>query len=341
MKPKTIQSLLVAALLAPGALYAQTSSTTTPVGYITHDIAGAGANPSASTIIAPTLVRAADFAGTSTVTPSGGAVITFAGGVPTDLSGASVLEITSGASEGWWSTIVSSTSTTITITDNFPDSLPASTAVSVRKHSTLESFLGFNAIGLSTFNGSDPSDEVQVFDASTQTSISYAFVSAEDWGDLDNYPNGVWLNLVSSEPDNGKVILPGTAVLVKRIVSGGLSFVSSGTVKTTKTDIDIYEGSNLVGSTIAALGTLGSHNFASQIFQWDGSNTDYDEIQILLSTQSTVPYASIEDGGAVMWNIAASDYANTQPFEAGTGVIFVRSENDASTITLPGSTITP
>ena len=332
---------MVAALLAPGALFAQTSSTTTPVGYITHDIAGAGANPSASSIIAPTLVRAADFAGSSTVSPSGGAVITFAGGVPTGLDDASVLEITSGASEGWWSTIVSSTSTTITIADNFPGSLPANTMVSVRKHTTLESFLGFNTIGLSTFNGSDPSDEILVFDAASQTSISYAFITANDWGDLDNYPNGVWLNLVSSEPENDKVILPGTAVLVKRILSGSLSFVSSGTVKTTKTDIDIYTGFNLVGSTIAALGTLGSHNFAPQIFQWDGSNTNYDELQILLPTQSTVPYASIEDGGPVMWNIAASDYANAIAFDAGTGVIFQRSENPASTITLPGTTITP
>ena len=35
MKPKSIQSLLAVALLAPGALFAQTTATTTPVGYET------------------------------------------------------------------------------------------------------------------------------------------------------------------------------------------------------------------------------------------------------------------------------------------------------------------
>ena len=34
MKPKSIQSLLAVALLAPGALFAQTTATTTPVGYV-------------------------------------------------------------------------------------------------------------------------------------------------------------------------------------------------------------------------------------------------------------------------------------------------------------------
>jgi uncharacterized protein (TIGR02597 family) len=38
MKPKTIQSILAAALLAPGALFAQTTATTTPVGYITYTV---------------------------------------------------------------------------------------------------------------------------------------------------------------------------------------------------------------------------------------------------------------------------------------------------------------
>jgi hypothetical protein len=38
MKPKTIQSILAAALLAPGALFAQTTATTTPVGYETVNL---------------------------------------------------------------------------------------------------------------------------------------------------------------------------------------------------------------------------------------------------------------------------------------------------------------
>ena len=37
MKPKSIKSLLALALLAPGALFAQTTAKTTPVGYVTTE----------------------------------------------------------------------------------------------------------------------------------------------------------------------------------------------------------------------------------------------------------------------------------------------------------------
>jgi hypothetical protein len=339
MKPKSILTALTAALLAPGALFAQTTATTTPVGYITHTVAGAGAAASADTYVAPTLIQAAEFAGQSTVSPSGGSVVTFASGVPTNLNGSYVLEITAGDKEGWWSTIESSTSTSITLADPLPDNLPANVSVSVRKHSTLENFLGFNSIGLGTFNGADASDEVQVFNPSTQTAQPFAFVTAEDWGDTQNYPNGVWLNLESGEPENNKIISPGSSVRIKRIAADPVTFVSTGAVKTTKTEVDVYEGVNFLGSTIAASGTLGSANFASQLNQWDGSSAEYDEIQILAIDQSVVPFASIDDGGPVIWNISLSDYGTSQEFAGGTGLVLKRVGNPASTIVISGTTV--
>ncbi len=337
MKSSISYSLLLAAA-ACGVAVGQTTAYTTPVGYITHSIAGAGSSESAQTFIAPTMINASVFTGQSSVSPSGGTVITFAGGVPADLDGSYVLEISGGASEGWWNTVVSSTATTITVNNNFPADLLAGVNISVRKHSTLESFLGFNNPGLVSYNGADASDEVQVFDPIAQSAAPYAFVAGADWGD-PAYPNGVWLNLSSGEVENNKVIEPGTAVSIKRVGSDPLSFTSVGTVKTTKTQVDIYEGFNFVGSTKAASGTLGNVNFASQLFQYDGASDAYDELQIVSADQVAVPYAAIDDGGPVMWNIAAGDYATTQSFAEGTGLLLKRVGNSSSVITLDGSVI--
>jgi hypothetical protein len=340
MKPKSIKSLLALALLAPGALFAQTTAKTTPVGYITHEIASGEsfAPGGAATLISPTLIRPTEFAGVSTVSPSGGAVITFTAGVPADLNDTYVLEISSGVKEGWWSTVASSTATTITVDDAFPSSLPAGTQVTVRKHNTLESFLGFNNPGLVTFNGVDSSDEVQILNPVTQQSTPYAFVTADDLGD-PAYPNGAWLNVSSSEPANNTVILPGTCVLVKRIGNSALSFVSTGAVKTTKTEVDIYPDFNFLGTAQAANGTFGTSGLASQLNLWDGVGTDYDELQNVLATQSSIPYAAIDDGGPVMYNISSSDYATTEPIKEGTGMFLKRTGNAASTIVLQGSVV--
>lgn len=314
---------------------------TSPVGYISHSIAGAGTSAAAETYIAPTLINDPKFAGLSSASPSGGAVVTFSGGVPTTLNGSYVLEITSGSSEGWWSTVVSSTATSITVNDSFPAALPDNVRVAVRKHATFATFLGFDIPGLVTYNGVDASDEIQVFNPISQSATAYAFVTASDWGDLENYPNGVWLNLVSGEPDNDAIIEPGTSVKVKRVGSTALSFTSTGTVKTTKTQVDIYPGFNFVAATQAASGTFGSVDFAPQLHQWDGTNTDYDELQKVYLNQTTVPFAAIDDGGPVIWNITLGEYGTSEPFAEGTGVVINRVGHPSSTITLQGSAVTP
>ena len=341
MKPKSILTALAAALLAPGALFAQTTATTTPVGYITHSIAGAGTEPAAETYVAATLVQSNEFVGQTTVTPSGGDVATFSGGVPASLNGEYVLEITTGPNAGWWSTVVSSNSTTVTVFDEFPASLPANTQISIRKHSTLQNFMGLNTPGLVEFNGSDASDEVQIFDPVTQSAISYVFVSGDNLGD-PSFPDGAWFNLNTSLPEAVTVITPGSSVVVKRIGSSALSFVSTGTVKTTSTQVDVYDGFTFIGATNAGSGTLDSYNFADQLNPWDGSQSEgYDELQILGADQQGTIFTAIDEGTKVIWSISASDYAGTTPFPAGTGLVFRRIGIAASTITIPGSTVAP
>lgn len=338
MKPFIPYSLLAAAALC-GVAFGQ-SATTTPVGYITINIAGSGTADSADTYISPTLIQPTEFAGISNVSPSGGDLISFAStSVPTGLDQTYVLEITSGAFEGWWSTVLSSTASSIQVNDSFPSGLPAGVTVSVRKHNTLGSFLGANAPGLITFDGVNDNDEVQVLDPVDQVVKTFAYVSAEDLG----APEGAWFDLTQSEVANDFVIEPGSAVKVKRVGDANLSFVMSGEVKTTKTQVDLFTSFNWVGTLLATGQTLDGMTLNSQLIQFDGVSANYDELQILRSTQIVEPFAAIDDGsgGATMFNLATSEVAGDEPFPEGTGVVILRTGNPASTITIPGTVVAP
>jgi hypothetical protein len=333
MKPFIPYSLL-AAFAACGLASAQTA-VTTPVGYITHTIAANGS--AADTYLSATLVQPTVFAGTSTVTPTGGDTITFSGGVPTDLDETYVLEITSGASEGWWSTVTSSTATTIVVNDEFPSGLPADTQVSVRKHNTLHSFLGDNNPGLIDFNGEDPNDDVQILDPVTQSAKSYAWVTAAN----SETPNGIWFDLAESADATNVIIEPGAAVKINRIGATELTFTSTGTVKTTKTQVDIFPDFNWVGTQLATGSTLGAMNFATQLNPFDGESIDYDELQFIRPSQVAEPFAAVDDGGLIMFDIGNSLDATSEPFEEGTGVVIIRTGNPESVITIPGTVVTP
>jgi hypothetical protein len=338
MKPLSYS--LIAAALACGLASAQTTAYTTPVGYITCNVAGTPAGfTSADTYISPSLIESSEYAG---VTVSAlGKELTFTSGVPATFGTAYVLEITSGASEGWWSTVMSSTATTITLNDAFPAGLSAGVAVSVRKHSTLLSFLGNNTPGFVTFNGADPSDEVQIFNPVTQGAVPYAFVSGADLGD-PAYPNGAWLNLGTSLIDNGAVIEPGSAIRVKRVAAGALAFTTVGTVKTTKTQVDLYKDYNWLGTLIANGRSLNGMLLNKQLRPYDGVSPDYDELQFLGALQGTTPYAAYDDGlGGSMLNLATSADGGADIFKEGTGAVVLRIGGGASTITIPGTVVAP
>lgn len=329
MKP-IISFALLAAIATIGAASA---AATDPVGYITVNIVPG------FTYIAPSLVQPNTFAGATTVTPSGGSVATFASGVPTGLDSTSVLEITSGTSEGWWSTVTASTATTVTVADAFPAGLPANTTISVRKHNTLKTFLGENAPNFATFNGVDPNDEVQVLNPLNQTVASYGWITAADLGE----PQGAWWDIGASAKADDTVIEPGTSILIRRLGATGTNFTTSGSVKVTKTQVDLFTNFNWVGTPLAVGSTLDGTTLDSQLFQYDGITADYDELQILRPNQVTDAFGALDDGagGTTFFNIGASEFAGTEPFPEGTGVVIRRYTNPSGTVTIPGTTVAP
>jgi hypothetical protein len=342
MKPYTYS--LLAAALACGMAQGAATAYTTPVGYITTPINGnTASNPSgAATYVSAPLVQPDVFAGATTVSPSGSNVATFSGSVPTTLDTSYVLEITSGPSEGWWTTVTSSTATSITVNDNFPAGLSAGEKISVRKHNTLLSVFGANTPGLKVVNNtnSPPYDTIEVLNPLTQATTVAVYVLAEVGVAADG-----WYDFVSQAPLNGFVIEPGTAVKVVRQDASGLSLVSSGTVKTTKTQVDVFPNFNWLGQTLATGGTLGSMSFYNQIVKFDNGVTSNDFISLLNPDQSSDVFVAADPTlgiGSIMANFVTAADATNEPIGGGEGYVFQRgASTPASVITIPAQTVAP
>ena len=193
----------------------------------------------------------------ASASPSGGTTVTFAAGVPLGLDGKYMVEISNGAQEGWWTTVVSSTATSITVSDTFPASLAADVQITVKKFSTVKSLLGLNTPGLTAFDGgATQADEVQFWNPITQTVKVVVYLPEAISGSPD-----MWLDFGGGVSADDFPIYPGTSIRVIRFAAGGLSLVSSGTVKTTKTQVDILPTENWLAQPLATGGTLGSMQF--------------------------------------------------------------------------------
>jgi hypothetical protein len=338
MKTHITHSLLAAAAVCSLA-NAQTTAYTTPVGYITHTINSAGGGE-ALTLIGPALIQPSVFSGASTVSPSGGSLATFSGGVPTNLDATYVLEITSGANEGWWSTVTSSTATTITTNDAFPGGLASGTTVSVRKHNTVQSFLGENTPGLIPSDGVE-GDEIQLLNPDQSvTPIAY-FPAEVTGGDPD------WYNIVTSEIANDAIIYPGTGVIIKTKSASNLTCVSTGEVKTTDTQVDVYPGLTVVAQTAAAGASLNASGINTNLIPLNaaGDNIDFDEFQVFNADQTVTPHVAADPAllgtqDFTMINFVTSEESGAVTFTEGTGAFVKRdASKPASSIVLKGAVI--
>lgn len=312
---KTTYSLILAAASCGLALGAETAYTT-PVGYITTPVSGnvSGASSGASTFVSSGLLAPTFYAGASSSSPSGSPTVVLPTGVPLGLDGTYMLEIADGPQQGWFSTVVSSTATSITVLDNFPASLAANVKVTVRKFATIQSTLGANSLGL------DATDEVQLLDASgpVLTTVVYS---------------GGWFNFVTEEPADNYIIYPGTAIQIIRRGATALSLVQSGEVKTTATQVDVYAGDNWLGQPLATGGTLGPMQFATQI-----EATDF--LQIVRpdvgAGQSIDSYVA---SGGTMFNFVTEADSTTEPIESGAGYSISRPVGGATIVTIPPQVI--
>ena len=237
-----------------------------------------------------------------------------------------MIEISNGTEEGWWSSIASSDAVlnTITITspNTFPAGLAADVNVTVRKFNTIQDVFGDNSPGLAPFSAEVPYDEIQFLQPDIQE------VGVIVWADA-------WVNLATEELADTDIIYPGTSVKVIHRANTSLSVVASGEVKTTKTQIDVFEDDNWVSQPNPIEETFGTLTLGPQILETDTVDIIQPDAGL---GQETTTYVS---SGGVMYNLATEDDATPVPVASGTGYLNRRSTGAASVLTIPAQSVGP
>ncbi len=304
-----------ASLAALVGVQAQTA-VTDPVGYITSNVA-----PSQISLVAPSLVEKTEFTGVPASAPVG-STVTFAPSttLPVFAVNQYYLEV---MSTGWWSTISGNTATTVTTVDAIPGGAATEKFV-IRKHVTLNSFLGANSIGLAAGTEASVADVVQFWNPVTQSpSGQYFYAGAAQAVPPGWYTeNGELTGTDVADP----IIEPGAGLLVTRRGATPTSLVSVGYVKTTKTQIDLYPGINVV-TPLRAVGAplsginLDTGNTATGVLQ--GSDpASADTVQ--LSVGGIQYFAGVPANGNVGWFNENGDPSNAVVIPEGQATILTR-----------------
>lgn len=342
MKNKLSLLVGLASLAAIVGVQAQTA-VTDPVGYVTATV-----NPSPAgsrfTAISPTLVNKTEFSGV--VASVAGNVLTLTGTPLTGLNFAPVggfskywVEITNGATtEGAWTNITSNTDGTITTTDNMASAIVGgTTTIKVRAHVTIDQFLGAtNTAGLQ--GGEDPgsADEVLLIDPTAVAKIQTVFydTAAGAWTDGDSF------NVVGAQP-----IEPGQGVLVKRKSNTARSIVVTGYVKTGKTMVSSFQGTNLLGVPLATGTSFASSNLftgANLATSVQGGEDPGSADEVLVIPPSGVIQTIFYDTAAGAWTDGDTfNPVPTQVLAEATGFLIKRKSATPFTWTAPAQVIAP
>jgi hypothetical protein len=119
-----------------------------------------------------------------------------------------------------------------------------------------------------------------------------------------------------------------------------------GEVKITDTEVDVFPGLTLLAQPAGAGATIDDTGFPTELIQFDGGNSDFDQLQFLDASQALTSYAALAPGvagpSATMGNLGSGLPAGTDPFAEGTGAIIKRDPSKpASPITVQGSVVAP
>lgn len=322
MKPKTIQSILAAALLAPGALFAQTTATTTPVGYTVQAL-----TPNSDTLVGLTLHQATISAGVLTAEASN--KVTTSGVDFTTLltTGATyVLELPDGTIQE----ITSWTATELfTPQDITAVVVPNTTTYKLRKASTIKDIFGANnEVGLtSSPDGSTVSADTILVPNGVGGFLTFFF--------YDDGVDKLWAN--SDLEDVGDTPIVYTdGMIVRRKAGVSKDLTVSGTLKTDPTKIVVIPGLNIVGSiyptAVGMNNTLANTGFSSQVLpSVDGSTTSADTLELPNGLGGYNTFFYYNDGVDALW--ANSDLEDKGSQVLTSGYIFRSKSGAAKSLT--------
>jgi uncharacterized protein (TIGR02597 family) len=273
---------------AATSLFAQTTATTDPVGFITLNVAGTGgAGQSALSLVGLGLTRtveyqgAAESFGTNTLTDNDA---TWTDNQFNGANGAYFVEIVSGAAAGTTYDISATTaaSKTITTSQNLAAGIAAGVNFKIRKHWTIASVFGPANEGGLQGGTSSTADQVLLYNGSTYDTFYYSTGGLTGTG---------WRKAGAGAADQaGVVIYPEEGVLTLRKQSAGVGLVVMGAVKTGQTSIPVFAGLNVLGNIYAASMTLadsglytgssttgvlgGTSSTADQVLLYNGATYD-------------------------------------------------------------------
>lgn len=327
---RLLGTLLLAA--APFANVWAIEAVTEPVAVIPIKVnGGTTASPTLSPI-APSLVHPVGWQGpvaavSSTVisAPEGN----WNAGEFSGSNGSHYVEILDGPNAGRWSTITACGADTVTTAEDLSALLAVGNAIAIRKHVTLNDFLGAsNTAGLQ--GGTSPlgADEVAIYNGAAVTTCWY----------LNNpvQPSKSGWYTVSGTPAGSFVIAPNQGVIVKRKTATAATFLTAGTVKSGPTALLIQPGINVIGSAAAQGMTLAKSglftgNAATGV---KGATSALNADQITLysdGVQTTYWYlAHPTNANLSGWYNSRAQQANTVAIAPGTSLLIQRRNGGAA-----------
>jgi hypothetical protein len=321
MKPKSIKSLLALALLAPGALFAQTTAKTTPVGYETLEVVS-GFNYLGLRLHQPIIASGTlETVGSGSVADTGATFTVQAGKTY-------ILEINnaSGVISQFLGSAVAGD--TITTADNLSlAGVTAGASYSIRESATLASVFGLtNSAGLEGgFGGITGADVVFVPNGSGFDQY-YFDTLEESWADVNGVAvNGAEIPLVYAD-----------GVVVS--ANNPLTLTVSGEVKKFATLLATSSGFNYLSSIYPAGATLAS-TFGGAVAQLDQGFAGITGADVFFVPNSTggldqYYYDSLEESWADVNGVAIDATTVILP----SGVVFANEGGPLGLVANPPST---
>ena len=296
MKTNTslFRSIAAVIALAFGATtqssFAQTTSATTPVGFVTMSVSGTGGTkPTAFTFTSLGLVNPIAFQSTTTTSVGGTTAIvdsaaTWANNAYNSATAGAppshFVEILSGPAAGAMYDIVTTDGAgkSLTVSPALAAGVTAGVSYAIRPHWTLASVFGTGASVALQGGDSTSADQVQLWRGTGFVSYFY------------NTGRGFrgWVQNGNATVDaSATVLYPEDGIVIARNQSAGVNVILNGVVKTGQTLMNVQTGYSLLGNVYASGMTLGNSNIftndpatgvasgdsttADQVMFWNGT----------------------------------------------------------------------
>jgi len=302
-------------LLSATSVFAQTTTTTDPVGFITLNAAGNGGGGSpALSFRSLGMTRAVEYQGSAETVGANSLTDNEATWTDNQFNGANgsfFVEITSGPRSGTTYDIQTTTAATksLTLVQNLAVGVAAPVSFKVRKHWTIATVFGPNNEGGLSGGDAAGADKILLQNGAIYDSYYYQTVGAGGTG---------WRKEGDPATDAGAtVFIPEEGLILKRSQASSTNVVLMGAVKMGQTSIPILTGNNLIGNVYAAnmtLGDSGLYTGNAQTGVAGGDVTEADQVLIWSGTRYETYYYQTAGLGGTGWRKggdAGSDASGT------------------------------